>query len=630
MIDARHRWVFPDPLRLDPEFRAAARAAGRRDVRGDRAGPPRDRGRPARWPRSSARPIAGLNDPRLLPDADALLARVARARAAGRARHGLRGLRRGRPDRPRPAGDRVPPPGDRRDAVRPVAARRGARPVARGRRRRRGGRDHADRDRGHGLHQRRGDRRGRRARDRRDRHGPPPPARRCCRRPSRSSTRTARTPPTRTRSCRGSGVAFTVARLLLGELAGAEADALDLADLATIGTVVGRGADPGREPGDRPARPGADAHGAAPGDRRAAGARPGRSGIGGPRDRRLRARPAPQRRRTGGGGARRRPPAARGDAGGGRRPRRDPRGRQRDPPGPDALGDRRGAVGARAAGPGRRPRPGGARARDRRGGRPGHRRRRRRRPGRARSTGPGPSGSSASSPGASRTRPGGPRSIGTPIGDVIRASCRSDGRLDLAEIARPHAATCSSASAATRPRPASSCRRTAGRRSRSGSSPWSRPAAPVDPRTPLAVDLALPAAYVDYALYRDLARLAPCGPGNPEPLVAVLGLTVQRVRAASGGHTQLVLRRERDVLDGIAFGRPDLAAGARGGRPRGRRRPARQPRVRRPRDAPARGPRRGPVRLAIREPGRSWSAPPGWPACPSGPAVAVAVPGGIA
>ena len=40
--------------------------------------------------------------------------------------------------------------------------------------------------------------------------------------------------------------------------------------------------------------------------------------------------------------------------------------------------------------------------------------------------------------------------------------------------------------------------------------------------------------------------------------MAVLGLTVQRVRLANGGHTQLVLRRERDVLDGIAFGRPDL------------------------------------------------------------------------
>ena len=39
------------------------------------------------------------------------------------------------------------------------------------------------------------------------------------------------------------------------------------------------------------------------------------------------------------------------------------------------------------------------------------------------------------------------------------------------------------------------------------------------------VDLALPALDVDYALHRDLARLAPCGPGNPQPLVAVLGLT---------------------------------------------------------------------------------------------------------
>jgi hypothetical protein len=66
---------------------------------------------------------------------------------------------------------------------------------------------------------------------------------------------------------------------------------------------------------------------------------------------------------------------------------------------------------------------------------------------------------------------------------------------------------------------------------------------------------------VDYSLHRELARLAPTGTGNPEPLVAVLGLTVVRSREASGGHTQLVLRRQRDVLDGIAFGWPELAAG---------------------------------------------------------------------
>ncbi len=84
-------------------------------------------------------------------------------------------------------------------------------------------------------------------------------------------------------------------------------------------------------------------------------------------------------------------------------------------------------------------------------------------------------------------------------------------------------------------------------------------AAPTDPRLSLTLDLALPAAEVNYALYRELAGLAPCGPGNADALVAVLGLTVTRVRAATGGHSQLTLRRERDVLDGIAFGRPDIA-----------------------------------------------------------------------
>ena len=36
-------------------------------------------------------------------------------------------------------------------------------------------------------------------------------------------------------------------------------------------------------------------------------------------------------------------------------------------------------------------------------------------------------------------------------------------------------------------------------------------------------------------------------------------MTVTRVRAATGGHSQLTLRRDRDVLDGIAFGRADIA-----------------------------------------------------------------------
>jgi predicted rRNA methylase YqxC with S4 and FtsJ domains len=40
---------------------------------------------------------------------------------------------------------------------------------------------------------------------------------------------------------------------------------------------------------------------------------------------------------------------------------------------------------------------------------------------------------------------------------------------------------------------------------------------------------------------------------------------VTRVRAATGGHTQLTLKRRLDVLDGIAFGRADLAETVREG-----------------------------------------------------------------
>ena len=153
---------------------------------------------------------------------------------------------------------------------------------------------------------------------------------------------------------------------------------------------------------------------------------------------------------------------------------------------------------------------------------------------------------------------GRPAIVGTRIGDVIRASCRSDGRVNLAEALEAcadlfvrfggHAAAAGFELAVDRWE-AFTARFLA----------IAATGTPTDARRPLAVDLALPAGYVDYALYRDLARLAPCGPGNPDPLVAVLGLTVQRVRAASGGHTQLVLRRDRDVVDGIAFGRADLA-----------------------------------------------------------------------
>ena len=152
-----------------------------------------------------------------------------------------------------------------------------------------------------------------------------------------------------------------------------------------------------------------------------------------------------------------------------------------------------------------------------------------------------------------------PAVVGAELGDTIRASCRSDGTVDLgaalescADLFSRHGGH---AGAAGFELPAER---------------WpafierfeaiARASVPSDPRAVLAIDLALPALGVDYGLYRELAALAPYGPGNPQPLVAVLGLTVTRVRQAGNDHTSLTLRRDRDVLDGIAFGRGDIAA----------------------------------------------------------------------
>ena len=89
--------------------------------------------------------------------------------------------------------------------------------------------------------------------------------------------------------------------------------------------------------------------------------------------------------------------------------------------------------------------------------------------------------------------------------------------------------------------------------------------APADPRPEIRLDLAVPARGADYRLLALLAGLAPTGPGNPEPLVGVHGLTVTRIREAAGGHAQLTLRRAVDVVDAIAFERADLLESVREG-----------------------------------------------------------------
>lgn len=152
-----------------------------------------------------------------------------------------------------------------------------------------------------------------------------------------------------------------------------------------------------------------------------------------------------------------------------------------------------------------------------------------------------------------------PSVVAAELGERIRASLRSDGSVDLAAAL----ATC--ADLFTR------------HGGHAGAAGFEMPAArwdefverfeaiaaeavPPDPRAVLRIDLAVPALDVDYRLLRELGGLTPYGPGNPEPLVAVLGMTVTRVRVAADDHTSLTLRRDRDVLDGIAFGRADIAA----------------------------------------------------------------------
>ena len=80
-----------------------------------------------------------------------------------------------------------------------------------------------------------------------------------------------------------------------------------------------------------------------------------------------------------------------------------------------------------------------------------------------------------------------------------------------------------------------------------------------DPTPSLDVDVAVAATDVDYRLFREIAVLEPTGPGNPEPLVAISGLEVVRARLVTGDHTQLTVRKGLEVLDVIAFGRPEVA-----------------------------------------------------------------------
>ena len=415
MIDARHRWVFPEPLHLDPEVRAAARALGlgtfaatvlaRRGIAD-----------PAAMARFLGPAEDGLNDPHLLPDADRLVERIRRA-VDGHERvmvfgdfdaDGLTGLAQLVLAFRRLGLDAVPYVPSRLEeghglstAAVETAARDGIALIV-------------TVDTGSTSVAEIAD-----AAARgidviiTDHHHLPEvlPAAVAIVNPQRADSAY----PDRRLS--GSGVAFTVARLLLGELAGAEAEARELADLATIGTVsdvvpvLGENrsiAQLGLERMRTAPRPGIAALLAKAG---VAPATVDLETVG------FVLAPTAQRRRPRGRGPRRRPAPARRHAGGGDHPGRGPRGGQPHPPRPHAQRRGRGSNGVRPAGPGAGTGPAGvdrrARVRPTRGSAS------RAAPTPPRSSRParGPSASSASSRDASPTRR-----------DAPRSSARSSGR----------------------------------------------------------------------------------------------------------------------------------------------------------------------------------------------------------
>lgn len=79
---------------------------------------------------------------------------------------------------------------------------------------------------------------------------------------------------------------------------------------------------------------------------------------------------------------------------------------------------------------------------------------------------------------------------------------------------------------------------------------------PVPGLPTLTLDLVLRADSVDYVLWRELEPIERAG--DEPPVLGIAGLTVVRSRVVGGAHTQITLRKGKDVLDAICFGRVDL------------------------------------------------------------------------
>ena len=162
---------------------------------------------------------------------------------------------------------------------------------------------------------------------------------------------------------------------------------------------------------------------------------------------------------------------------------------------------------------------------------------------------------------------GRPAVVGAELGGSIRASCRSDGSLDLGAALERLRRPLHPVRRPRRRRRVRDRRRPTGTRSASGSWRSPRRRAPRRPARPARGSTwSCPALESTTPSCRELAGLAPYGPGNPEPLVAVLGPDGDpcpgRDRRAQPAHAAARPRRHR--RDRVRPARPRRGRPARG------------------------------------------------------------------
>jgi single-stranded-DNA-specific exonuclease len=81
------------------------------------------------------------------------------------------------------------------------------------------------------------------------------------------------------------------------------------------------------------------------------------------------------------------------------------------------------------------------------------------------------------------------------------------------------------------------------------------------PSGPVEVDAIASLAELDMAQVEELARLAPFGSANSEPLIVVPGVVVRSTRVVGASHLQLTLAHGASTSDAIAFGMGDRDPG---------------------------------------------------------------------